>query len=112
MANGHPKTVKVDKTRFDDSLKRRGLMKTHVSIEMGYGKSNLGMMVRDGRFNPQVVVMLDKLYGIKPEEYEVKEEEPKPEKKEKKSSSLDMNELYKTIYTAVFNAMKQAWKES
>lgn len=111
MANEHPRSVKVDKARFDDARSRRGLKITQMSKDMGYGKSNLGMMVSQGYFNPNVVVVLEALFGIKKEEYELQEE--KPEKKEKKKeTTLDMNELYKTIYTAVFNAMKQAWKES
>lgn len=110
MANGHPKATKVDKTKFDDARKRRNLKITQMSMDMGYGKSNLGMMVSQGHFNPSTVVMLEALFGIKKEEYEVTEESPKTE--EVKPSGLDMNELYKTIYTAVFNAVKQAWKES
>ena len=101
------KTVAVDKTRFDDAIKRRGLIAYKMSIDMGYGKSNLGMAVKSGHFTATQAVLLESLFGIKPEEYEPMAEEPV-----KTEATIDMNELYKTVYTAVFNAVKQAWKES
>lgn len=106
MSKEQNKAVEINETRFYDALARRGLKLTHCSVEMGFGKSTLGMAVKSGHLTPTQVILLDKLYGIKREEYDVKSE------KKQKEPTLDMNELYKTIYTAVFNAVKQAWKES
>lgn len=102
------KAIEINKTKFYDSLERRGLKLTHCSVEMGFGRSTLGMAVATGRITPTQSILLEKLYGIKKEEYEAIEET----KKKKPESKADMNDFYKTIYTAVYNAMKQAWKES
>lgn len=101
------KSVKVDGTRLQTALKRRGITMRQASQEMGYADSYLSYgCTKAGHLLPSVVIMLEKLYGIKQEEYEVKPEateEAKPV-----VPSFDMNELYKTIYTAVFNATKEA----
>ena len=102
--------VKVNKDRLYDEIRAKGLTITGASKEMGFGKSTLGMAATQGYITYTQALLLEKMWNIKREDYEIVEE--KPEEENPKETTLDMDKLYRTIYSAVFNAMKQVWGES
>ena len=66
-----------------DKLKNLCLGKGHITVlssEMGYSKDALSYAVSTGKISNQMALLLDKIHGIKYEDY--KPEEPKPEPKE------------------------------
>lgn len=101
--------VKINKDRLYDEIRAKGLTVTGASLEMGFGKSALAMNASQGHITHTQALLLEKMWNIKREDYELVEES---ETEKPKETKLDMDQLYRTIYSAVFNAMKQAWGES
>lgn len=99
--------VNVDNEKLHKEIERRGLKITQMSREMGYGKSTLGEAARSGKMKYTQALLLERLYNIKPEEYAPTAESSGGAE----VSQTNANELYTTIYAAVYNAVKQAWRE-
>lgn len=122
--------VKVDSKKFRDVLAKRGLNCAEIAHAMGHSTKYFSnkTMKEIGSFTGADVTFLDKIYNIKPEDYQwvepapqkpvKKVEEPKPEARAvqmiqpvKVTNPIRFeagDDLYKLIYTATYEAMKAA----
>lgn len=82
-----------------------------MSREMGYAPNYLSTVTK-GKTPVSVTlkVLLDKLYGIKIEDY-MENEAQQHEKQERGLTEEQRNELYKIVYAAVYEAVKKARNE-
>lgn len=75
-------TIKINGSRVKELVEKSGRTIYSIALESGYSKNLIAEAIRTGKASPVVVNCL-KLYGIHPEEYELKEEvvveEPRPE---------------------------------
>jgi hypothetical protein len=104
-------TIKIDGKKLKDAIKSRGLTCEQVSLETGRGRTYIAYSVCTGIIAISETLLLDKLYGIKPSEYEYVEPEPEPvvetpEHEPTQTSGIDYVALYNTIYAAVYAALK------
>ena len=97
-------TTKIDGTKLRTALLKRGVRLVDASEDLGYSKNYLKYLCDVGAVRPSVVQAIEKLYNIKYEEYQAVE---KPQEAVAQQS-IDYNELYKCIYSAVYEAMKKA----
>lgn len=67
-------TILIDKNKFKRELVKRGLSFAAISEEMGRNKNYISNYVFQGGFTKPTVAFLEKVYGIKPEAYELREE--------------------------------------
>ena len=107
------KMVEIDKNKLIKALKKRGSNRQKASLEMGRCAEYLSQMSNQGSMSYASALMLENVLNIKPEEYCITNEE---EREVKTQTSFNMDEFFerldKTIYSAVYNATKAAWKES
>ena len=68
----------IDPYKLKNLCLDKGLI-TDLSIEMGYSKDALSSAINARRVSNQMLILLEKIHGIKYEDY--KPEEPKPEPK-------------------------------
>lgn len=111
---GHFKNiVEIDPDRLREVFKRRNVTLSQAALEMGLNKKYLTNACT--KKNPSIgatpAMLMERLYNISREEYEAPQTVVKAEIVEPEPPALDMNELYKTIYSAVYNATKQAYKD-
>lgn len=76
-------TIKINGARLKELIEKSERTIYSIAIESGYSRNLIAEAIRKGQASPVVVNCL-KLYGIHPEEYELKEEpeiieEPRPE---------------------------------
>lgn len=95
----------VDKSRLYAALKQRGASAQTASRASGYNDGFLSNACYEGKLTDTTVILLEKIYGIKEEEFA-------PVKKQDSASTkpvetIDCDKLYQTIYTAVYHAYKQ-----
>lgn len=106
----------INEDKLRQLIKERIFRNTHLislaelSKELGYTKSFMSNSLRAGVLNKTAVTMLDKIYGIKYEEYALVEEEEVTEKVEDSTklvaelTAKELSELiYKSVYTAVMH---------
>ena len=117
--------VKVDIDKFHDIFKKRGLTMKEASLTCGLPPSYFSNhTTKNGALAKSAVILLEKVYNIKPEEYAVFESEPEVEEKNEqiviqKSAEIDYKRLYHTIYKATYDSTMKAhedwqdrkWKE-
>lgn len=105
----------VDWAKLEREFEKRGLNASEVAVELGYAKGYFSGCKYEGRsLSVAVKRMLEKLYDIRPDEYEVKEEPatvPTTPPPVIQSVELDYVKLYNIMYEAVYNAVKKAWSE-
>lgn len=102
--------ISVDSEKMRNELKRRGLNMRQVSLEMGRSTGYLKTTLAKGVISIPSIKLIERMYGIKQEDIEIKKEVEKVE--EPKKEELDFDKIYEVIYTAVYHAVKQAWKEA
>ena len=102
------KTIEVDGEKLELALRVRNLLLAEASQEMGYNRQYLTKRIKGGGIPLATAKMLELKYGIKPEDQAPYVAEQRAEEEPKSN----MNELYKTVYAAVYNAVKQAWRDS
>lgn len=66
--------VMIDRDKLKREFAKRGILANDVSRELGYGRNYLSSAMGIGKLRESVVVLLDRLYGIKRESYEITEE--------------------------------------
>ena len=107
------KKVVIDGSKLRNELKKRKLSFSDVERECGFGQSAISHYVRGNYINSMVASILNLKYNIKLEDIEIKSEvEEKPAVIEnvqpKGFTEEQLNQLHKTIYSAVYEAMKKA----
>ena len=122
--------VAVDSEKFKKILKQRGLSCMSLAKDMGRSGKYVSNKVykEKGQFTGADVTFLEKVYGIKYEDYkweepatpEAKAEAPKPEAKAvmiqpvrvtgEVPIKVNAEEFYQLIYKATYEAMKMALK--
>lgn len=106
--------VKVDIDKFHEIFRKRGLTMREASITCGLPQSYFSNhTTKNGELAKSAVILLEKIYNIKPEEYAIVEPEPEVEEKKEqiviqKSEPIDYDRLYRTIYKATFDGMNKA----
>lgn len=102
-------SVKVDFKRLHEQLKQRGMNMSRASKALGFADNYFSAVKSSGVMPRRTAIMLDRMFGIKEEQYVVgAKEEPKAQEK---PAEIDYDKLYEVVYTAVYQAMKMAWKE-
>lgn len=112
------RVTQIDSEALGKELVKRGLTKGNVSESIGHGRNFISESMRKGRLSNSAVKSLEAVFNIDPQTYCVTEQESEPEPEQKttpeseaKVYQLDYHELGKTIYRAVYQAVKKAWSE-
>lgn len=100
------RTISIDGAKLTAELKKRGVTKAKASEEIGMSVNYLAACTHSGIISAVGSIALQKVYGIEPEDYALTDE---PEVVEEPPA--DDDKLYRIIYMAVYNAMKQALNE-
>ena len=100
------KGVEIDGRKLKAALQRRNLSYTDASLGIGHAASYISSAINDGEMGRPSMILLERLYNIRPEEYIVNRVET-PEK----TDTPDGNKTYEIVYSAMYNAMKMAIKE-
>lgn len=103
--------VLIDGERFKKEIYKKNRNLQMMSKELGYSRSYLAIAVHSGRLTESVVRMLDQIYGIPRERYEVKESVETDDEVAEIKESLDKDALYELIKRAVYEGVKKAWAE-
>ena len=107
--------MSIEWAKLEREFEKRGLTASEVALELGYARGYFAGRKNEKNTLPVAVVrMLEKLYDIRPDEYEVKEEPatvPTAPPPVIQSVELDYVKLYNIMYEAVYNAVKKAWSE-
>ena len=101
----------IDREKLYEALKKRGLRNTAVCADLGMSGSYLANCAHRGKITETSAVLLERLYNIKREEYQLVQEEPVIPAKTPDVAALDYDKLYQTIYAAVYHAVKVVWSE-
>ena len=104
--------IVIDPAKVRKIFDERKILLTDASEAMGYARGTLTSSMLNGYFSKPMALMLKSMYGIVPEEYELKadapkEEEPAPEQTEIKEPKPDAD-LYQTVKMAVLDAINEA----
>lgn len=108
--------IKVDKNKLYSAILTRGLSLREVSRAIGYHEDYIASQAGSrGMLNKVAVIGLEREFGIKLEEYELKPEKQKLQEEQQKTDSrkvsdLTADELAKLIYKAVYGAVIHAWE--
>lgn len=99
-------TYKIDAEKLKAELNKRGLTQKQASTELGFSKNFISNFVNRGEIKKPWATLLEKSYNIRLEDYVIEEKETVVA-----NAAIDYNELYKTIRSAVYEAVKKAWSE-
>jgi len=111
----------VNKDKLYQAFKKRNLTASEFSIELGYSKWFIAKSADRGTFTQAVVMMLDKIYNIKPEDYApdpepVEEWDPlaeiKPVPVQEARELIDYEKLSAVICEAIYQALKKVREEA
>ena len=106
------KMVKIDKTKLDNELRKRGLTNTDVSKELGFHNGYISDAMHRERIGVVVLRMLEVLYNISPDSYVIEDKKEKIEIVDNElKETINYEKLYNLVYTAVYEAVKKAWAE-
>lgn len=126
----HVNFVKIDGEKLKAAIKAKGLMPSNISREFGFNYNYLSNAAYEGRLKKNVVILLETVHGIKLDEYKYVEPEPAPapepkpvpgpepkpveekaEEKEHVTGPIDYTQLYKTVFVAMYRAIKRVIAE-
>lgn len=102
----------IDGAKLRKAIAQRGMTFADVDRAMGHGSAYTSKIVSQGYYTKPARIMYEKLFGIsyediKPDTQEEPEQTAEPVGG---GTALDMEGLYKTIYGAVYEAVKRAWE--
>lgn len=98
----HNKTMmQIDGERLKKAIARKGLKVTDAGIALGRSKNFIANSIREGWIHKATIQLLDERFGIKPAEYELREEEPKEDTKD------DLADPKEIIAAAVLQALEE-----
>ena len=105
-STGHSKSFDVDVDAFHEACKRHGVSDTinAMSIKMGFNRKTVSHALTTKRMSYPMAFIIKTMYGIEPEEYELKVEEPVQEEEEQPVEevpapvqSVDLTEVMKAL---------------
>jgi len=99
--------MKCDKAKLYAALRARNVTPSDAAREFGYGRHYLMNCASKGEMTETCAVLLDRVYGIKREEYEVKNEPLEIAQPEIKGGEINYDRLYRVVYGAMYSAYKQ-----
>lgn len=106
------KMVKIDKTKLENELRKRGLTYANVSRELGFHQGYIADAMHRERIGIVVLRMLEVLYNISPDSYVIEDKKEKIETVDREpKETINYEKLYNLVYTAVYEAVKKAWAE-
>ena len=106
----------INPEKLIEELKKRGLTHNRVSEELGYNRNYITGVLKAGRMGRGARKTLEVLYNIKPED--IAPEKEHAEEPQEPAEGLQgtfteefWGRLYKTMYAAVYEAVRKAWSE-
>lgn len=109
------KMTMVDRDRLYQQMHKRGVTQKQASIEVGHAENYINSTIHKyGALPDTIIVLMQQLYNINPDDYTVKEEVIEEKEvvaeEESKSQVMDFNyaKLYKVIYSATLHAFNEA----
>ena len=111
MAKRNVQTFEIDTDALRDELTKRGLTLAGASVEMGHCDTYLNVKFSTKKMHENDAKMLELLYHIPRDAYEIKEDVAEVvDDTPLEAPKFDYEELYRTIYSAVFAAVKEAFE--
>ena len=115
MGKSRATRVAINGESLRSEFKMRGMTLSDASVKIGYEASYLSKATRDGLMPKSTMLLIQAMYNIDPEIYLLKEDEPIEahivEVVQHGLTDEDFQKLYKVIYSAVYEATKQALNE-
>ena len=111
------KTIKIDGQKLKLLIAAKGMNQREASEAIGNGRSFISSACGYGTMSLKAALAIEAILGIKRSDFEIVEPEITEESEPTENASnlppdgIDYDKLYKTIYAAVYNATKEAWKE-
>ncbi len=105
-------SIKIDRDKLEKAVRKRGMTMADASREIGRNENYLANLKHYGTISKASMVTMEKVLNIKQEEVEFCDEQEQPEELPALAPALDLDKLYEIIYTAVYHAVKQAWKDA
>lgn len=110
------KTIKTDKAKFTAACRKRGITAKDAAMAIGMCGNYFSARLSEGHIPEYVAKLLKSELNMDRSEYEV--EEPAQQAMEiggaepaRIIAEMDMDKLYQTIYSAVYQAVKMAFSE-
>lgn len=110
MQTNQSKRIEISPVMLENAVRKRKMTLQQASQKMGYGSTQLSVIMNRGYLTRPNLVALESILGIKLEEIQT----PKVEIVDPpvvSDDGIDHMKLYNTIYYAVKNAMKDAMNE-
>lgn len=103
-------TFQIDTSKLMHEINVRNLSLSQVDRDTGRCITYTSRALRRGKMAVTQAILLERMYGIKRDDYELVEPEPvvvvEPPKDTDKPCVLDYDKLYNTIYAAVYAALR------
>ena len=113
MAKRSIQTFPIDTVALRNEFTKRNLTLAGASVDMGHCDTYLNVKFNTKKMHENDAKMLELLYHIPREAYELKDEVEEVvevlEDDPLKEAKFDYEELYRTIYSAVYAAVKEAF---
>lgn len=111
------KEFAINTEALRSELAKRGMSLKAASLEMGHSDAYLSTKMRSGKVHETDAKILEMMFHIPRSAYEIVEPEPEKENPVEQEAptpvvevNIDYEQMYKTIYSAVFAAVKEAFK--
>lgn len=113
MRTNKATAVKVDNAKFRAIFAKKGITLRDASIECGFTPSYFSNQTsKTSMIAKSAAMLLESVYGIKPEDYAPDTIEKKAEQIViQKSAEIDFNRLYQTIYKATYDGTMKAHED-
>lgn len=102
--------IKIDGEKLRKEIQLRGLTVTGCAQRIYRAGSTLNNALARNAINKDIADALEGLCNIPLSMYKIPDAEEETSKEEK-TSGFDYDEMYKMIYSAVYEAVKKAWSE-
>ena len=110
------RTIKTDKAKFTAACRKRGITAKDAEIAIGMSGNYFSARLSEGHVPEYVSKLLKSELNMDRSEYEAEEPTQQAMKIGGKEptriiAEMDMDKLYQTIYSAVYQAVKMAFSE-
>ena len=109
MQTNQSKRIEISPVMLENAVRKRKMTLQQASQKMGYGSTQLSVIMNRGYLTRPNLVALESILGIKLEEIQTPTVEVV--NAPALTDGIDHMKLYNTIYYAVKNAMKDALNE-
>ena len=100
-------TFPIDRRAFEHELRTRDLPYQTVSMALGYNPNYVSEIIYQGKIRVSAAVVLDKLYGIKRENYEQREPEPVQQELVVRPDSIMTDQDWARLYRLMVEAFRE-----